>query len=61
MADYKDIVGSTVRSNDGVLTSAKTGELLQGRIDLFNVVDESAPYSNVILSPDRSKFLISIR
>ena len=27
MADYKDIHGTTVRNNDGVLTSAKTGEL----------------------------------
>ena len=27
MADYKDIVGTTVRNNDGVFTSAKTGEL----------------------------------
>ena len=27
MADYKDIVGTTVRNNDGILTSAKTGEL----------------------------------
>ena len=27
MADYKDIAGTTVRGNAGVLTSAKTGEL----------------------------------
>ena len=27
MADYKDIHGTSVRNNDGVLTSAKTGEL----------------------------------
>ena len=27
MADYKDIVGTSVRNNAGTLTSAKTGEL----------------------------------
>ena len=27
MSDYKDIHGTTVRNSDGVLTSAKTGEL----------------------------------
>ena len=27
MADYKDIVGTAVRSNDGELSGAKVGEL----------------------------------
>ena len=34
MADYKDIVGTTVRSNAGVLTSAKTGELFYDSTNL---------------------------
>ena len=34
MADYKDIVGTTVRSNAGVLTSAKDGELFYDATNL---------------------------
>ena len=34
MADYKDIVGTTVRSNAGALTSAKTGELFYDSTNL---------------------------
>ena len=34
MADYKDIVGTTVRSNAGSLTSAKTGELFYDSTNL---------------------------
>ena len=34
MADYKDIVGTAVRSNAGVMTSAKTGELFYDATNL---------------------------
>jgi hypothetical protein len=34
MADYKDIVGTTVRNNAGALTSAKTGELFYDSTNL---------------------------
>ena len=34
MADYKDIVGTTVRSNAGNLTSAKDGELFYDSTNL---------------------------
>ena len=46
MADYKDIHGTTVRNNDGVLTSAKTGELFY---DSTNV-DFKYSYPNVTTS-----------
>ena len=34
MADYKDIVGTAVRNNAGVMTSAKTGELFYDSTNL---------------------------
>ena len=34
MADYKDIVGTAVRNNAGVMTTAKTGELFYDATNL---------------------------
>ena len=34
MANYKDIVGTSVRNNAGVMTSAKTGELFYDSTNL---------------------------